>query len=89
MDPICSQLFDFYRTREVELQRFTLQFIPVLIRLYLGCVAHGDKRSCRSIETLLIGIYNLEIVDESGQPKVISFRLPSIAQSSIYHEVSA
>lgn len=38
------------------------------------------------METLLIGIYNLEVVDESGQPKVVSFRLPSLAQSSVYHE---
>lgn len=42
---------------------------------------------CHSVETLLIGIYNLEIIDKSGQPKVISFRIPSIAQASIYHEV--
>lgn len=44
-------------------------------------------QSCWSLETLLIGIYNLEVIDESGQPKVVSFRLPSLAQSSIYHEV--
>lgn len=25
-------------------------------------------------------------MDEAGQPSVISFRLPSLAQSSIYHE---
>lgn len=87
VDRVCSQLFEFYRTREVELQRFTLQFIPVLIRIYLGSVAQGDKRTCRSIEALLIGVYNLEIVDENDQPKAVSFRTPSIAQSSIYHEV--
>lgn len=39
------------------------------------------------METLIIGIYNLEVVDENGQPEVLSFRLPSLAQSSIYHEV--
>lgn len=39
------------------------------------------------METLVIGIYNLEVVDENGQAKVLSFRLPSLAQSSIYHEV--
>jgi hypothetical protein len=44
-------------------------------------------QSCRSVETLLVGLYNLEVVDESGQPKVVSFRLPSLAQASIYHEV--
>ena len=27
-------------------------------------------------------------MDENGQPKVVSFRLPSLAQASIYHEVT-
>ena len=38
------------------------------------------------METLLIGVFNLEVVDEKGEPVVISFRLPSLAQASIYHE---
>ncbi|PSN32692.1 Hyccin [Blattella germanica] len=87
IDPVCNQLFGFYRSREIELQRFTLQFLPTLIFVYLNSVAHGDKKSCRSVETLLVGLYNLEVVDENGQPKVVSFRLPSLAQASIYHEV--
>nr|CAD7263796.1 unnamed protein product [Timema shepardi] len=86
IDPVCSQLFGFYRSREAELQRFTLQFLPTLIFVYLNSLAHGDKKSCRSVETLLIGLYNLEVVNENGQPKVVSFRLPSLAQASIYHE---
>ncbi|KAK7862737.1 hypothetical protein R5R35_002509 [Gryllus longicercus] len=86
IDPVCTQLFGFYRSREVELQRFTLQFLPTLVFVYLNSVAHGDKKSCRSVETLLIGLYNLEVVDENGQPKVVSFRLPSLARDSIYHE---
>ncbi|TGZ58059.1 Uncharacterized protein DBV15_10371 [Temnothorax longispinosus] len=44
------------------------------------------SESCRSLETLLIGLYNLEVVDKSGQQKAISFRLPSLAMLSIYHE---
>lgn len=28
----------------------------------------------------------IQVVDEKGQPKVLSFRVPSIAQSSIYHD---
>lgn len=86
IDPVCTQLFGFYRSRELELQRFTLQFLPTLVFVYLNSVAHGDKKSCRSVETLLIGLYNLEVVDENGQPKVVSFRLPSLARDSIYHE---
>lgn len=88
VDPVCTQLFNFHRSGEEELQRFTLQFIPTLVLLYLENVTHGDRALSRSIETLLIGVYNLEIIDKSGQPKVFSFRIPSIAQASIYHEVS-
>lgn len=87
VDPVCNQLFCFYRSGEEELQRFSLQFIPALIILYLENITHGERQMCRSVETLLIGIYNLEIVDKSGQAKVFSFRIPSIAQASIYHEV--
>lgn len=35
-----------------------------------------------------VGLYNFEVVDEAGKPKTVSFRLPSLAQSSIYHEVN-
>lgn len=86
VDTVCNQLYGFYRSREIELQRFTLQFLPTLIYIYLNSVAHGDKKSCRTVETLLIGLYNLEVVDEAGQPKAVSFRLPSLAMPSIYHE---
>ncbi|XP_067212551.1 hyccin isoform X2 [Linepithema humile] len=86
MDTVCNQLYNFYRSREIELQRFTLQFLPTLIYIYLNSAAHGDIKNCRSLETLLIGLYNLEVVDKSGQQKAISFRLPSLAMLSIYHE---
>ncbi|XP_076244785.1 PI4KA lipid kinase complex subunit hyccin [Calliopsis andreniformis] len=86
VDTVCDQLYNFCRSRETELQRFTLQFLPTLIYIYLNSAAHGDIKNCRSVETLLIGLYNLEIMDKSGQQKVISFRLPSLAMYSIFHE---
>lgn len=89
VDTVCNQLFNFYRSREIHLQRFTLQFVPTLIFIYLNSVAHGDIKNCRSVETLLIGLYNLEVVDKSGENKDISFRLPSLAMLSIYHEPSS
>lgn len=46
----------------------------------------GDKKSCRSVETLLLGIYNIEVSTDDGQPKVVSFRMPVLATASIYHE---
>lgn len=86
LENVCVQLFSFYRSKEVELQRFTLQFVPTLIYTYLSSVAQGNKKCLRCIETLLIGLYNFEVVDEAGKPRVVSFRLPSLAQASIYHE---
>ncbi|XP_068629700.1 hyccin [Battus philenor] len=86
LESVCVQLFSFYRSKEIELQRFTLQFVPTLIFNYLSSVAQCITKNCRCVETLLIGLYNFEVVDESGKPKVVSFRLPSLAQSSIYHE---
>lgn len=83
---ICDQLFSYYRSNEPELKRFTLQFVPTLIYTYLNAVGQGDKKSCRSIETLLLGMYNIEVSTDDGQPKVISFRMPVLAQASIYHE---
>lgn len=49
-------------------------------------MAQGDKKSCRSVETLLISIYNIEISCEDGQSRTVSFRMPILAQASIYHE---
>ncbi|XP_055687831.1 hyccin isoform X1 [Lutzomyia longipalpis] len=83
---ICNQFYSFYKSNETELRRFTLQFVPILIYNYLNAVSQGDKKSCRSIEMLLIVIYNIEISNEDGQPRVVSFRMPVLAQASIYHE---
>ncbi|CAB0012474.1 unnamed protein product [Nesidiocoris tenuis] len=86
VDNVCTTLFGFYRSKEIELKRFTLVFLPTLIYVYLNAVAHGEKKTCRGIEALLVGLYNLEAVDESCQAQNISFRLPSLAQASLYHE---
>lgn len=83
---ICNQLFSYYRSDEAKLKSFTLQFVPTLIYTYLNAVAQGDKKSCRSVETLLLGIYNIEVSTDDGQPKIVSFRMPVLAQASIYHE---
>ncbi|KAL4091814.1 hypothetical protein QTP88_026440 [Uroleucon formosanum] len=89
IDRICGALFNCYRTEETDLHLFVLLFIPHLTYSYLNSIAHVDKQSCRSIEALLIGIYNLEAVDENNTPRFISFRLPSLAQPSMYHEPSS
>lgn len=85
LEGICSQLFSFYQTRDCELQRFVLQYLPTMICIYLTCLTQADRKCVKYVEVLLLGIYNLEIVDTAGKPKIHNFRLPSVAQPSIYH----
>lgn len=80
IDGICQQLLNFYRSGETHLKMFTIQFIPTLVFLHLS-----DK-SYSAVQTLLVSLYNLEVIDSKGQPRSLSFRIPSIAQSSIFHD---
>lgn len=63
-----------------------MQFIPNFIYLYLNAVATGEKQSFRSVETLLLSAYNIEVCNEKGLLKSVSYRMPVLAQASIYHE---
>ncbi|KAM7097006.1 hyccin 2 isoform X3 [Mycteria americana] len=88
LEPVCHQLFELYRSSEVRLKRFTLQFLPEVIWVYLRLTASRDRQSNGCIEALLLGIYNLEIADKDGNNKVLSFTIPSLSKPSIYHEPS-
>ncbi|XP_076866027.1 hyccin [Brachyhypopomus gauderio] len=88
LEPVCHQLFEFYRSGEPRLQRFTLQFLPELVWSYLSVSAGRDLRCSGCVEALLLGIYNLEIVDKHGQSKILSFTIPSLSKPSVYHEPS-
>ncbi|XP_038604765.1 protein FAM126B isoform X2 [Tachyglossus aculeatus] len=59
LEPVCHQLFELYRSSEVRLKRFTLQFLPELIWVYLRLTVSRDRQSNGCIEALLLGIYNL------------------------------
>ncbi|XP_005997154.1 hyccin isoform X3 [Latimeria chalumnae] len=87
-EPVCHQLFEFYRSGEVWLQRFTLQFLPELIWCYLAIAASRDLQSSGCVEALLLGIYNLGIVDKDGCSKLLSFTIPTLSKPSVYHEPS-
>ncbi|XP_043931640.1 protein FAM126B isoform X2 [Protopterus annectens] len=89
LEPVCHQLFELYRSAEMKLKRFTLQFLPELVWVYLQITASRDRQSNGCIEALLLGIYNLEIVDKDGNNKVLSFTIPSLSKPSIYHEPSS
>ncbi|XP_053328244.1 hyccin 2 [Spea bombifrons] len=89
LEPICHQLFELYRSSEVRLKRFTMQFLPALICIYLRHTSSRDRQSNGCIEALLLGIYNLEIADKDGNNKVLSFTIPSLSKPSVYHEPSS
>ncbi|KAM5279897.1 hyccin 2 isoform 1-T1 [Ctenodactylus gundi] len=88
LEPACHQLFELYRSSEARLKRFTLQFLPELMWVYLRLTVSRDRQSHGCIEALLLGIYNLEIADKDGNNKVLSFTIPSLSKPSIYHEPS-
>ncbi|CAL9689784.1 unnamed protein product [Knipowitschia caucasica] len=89
LEPVCHQLFDLYRSSEQRLRRFTLQFLPELLWVYLRLTASRDRQSNGCIEALLLGIYNLEIVDKDGNSRLLSFTIPSLSKPSMYHEPSS
>ncbi|XP_054715009.1 hyccin-like [Uloborus diversus] len=86
LEPLCHQFFSFYRSREENLQNFARQYIPSLIGLYLSSVAKGNRKNVRCVEVVLLGIYNLEVIDSSGKAACLSFRIPLLSKPSIYHE---
>ncbi|XP_053322575.1 hyccin isoform X2 [Spea bombifrons] len=89
LEPVCHQLFEFYRSREKLLRTFTLQFLPELIWCYLSVSSSRHLQSSGCIEALLLSIYNLEIMDEEGRSKILSFTIPSLSKPSVYHEPSS
>lgn len=86
LEPLCNQFFSFYRSREEDLQNFARQYIPCLIGLYLSNIAKGNRKNVRCVEVVLLGIYNLEVIDSSGKVACLSFRIPLLSKPSIYHE---
>ncbi|XP_012935826.1 hyccin, partial [Aplysia californica] len=88
LDPVCHQLFEFYRSPERKLQLFALEFVPSLVWLYLRCLSLLERKVCGGVETFLLGVYNLEIVQADGSPIVETFRIPTLSTASIYHEHS-
>ncbi|XP_060732901.1 hyccin 2-like isoform X2 [Tachysurus vachellii] len=89
LEPVCNQLFELYRNSDARLRRFTLQFLPELVWVYLRFTASRERQINGCIEALLLGIYNLEIVDKEGNGKLLSFTIPSLSKPSIYHEPSS
>ncbi|TNN85838.1 Hyccin [Liparis tanakae] len=45
LEPVCHQLFEFYRSSEAQLHRFTLQFLPELLWSLLSEIVDKDGQS--------------------------------------------
>jgi len=87
LEPLCDLLFTIYRmgkNGEKGYRKFTIQFIPNLVYLYLQNYSEKHEFSC--LETLLISIHNIEQSDAEHSRK--SFKVPSIGTSSIYHDAN-
>lgn len=46
LDPVCHQLFEFYRSKESELKTFSRELIPVVIWTYLSALSTSGKKVC-------------------------------------------
>lgn len=87
LEPLCDLLFTIYRmgkNGEKGYRKFTIQFIPNLVYLYLQ--NYSEKHEFSFLETLLISIHNIEQSDTEHSRK--SFKVPSIGTSSIYHDAN-
>uniref|UniRef100_A0A2K6C0Z6 Hyccin PI4KA lipid kinase complex subunit 2 n=1 Tax=Macaca nemestrina TaxID=9545 RepID=A0A2K6C0Z6_MACNE len=76
LEPVCHQLFELYRSSEVRLKRFTLQFLPELMWVYLRLTVSRDRQSNGCIEALLLGIYNL-VIGGCSEPRLYHCTPPS------------
>ncbi|XP_050045082.1 hyccin isoform X2 [Dermacentor andersoni] len=87
LEPLCEQLFIFFQAQEEALRQFAHFFLPCVIGNYLSSVHRRDvRKSLNCLEILLLGAYNLQILDHEGKPATTLYHIPSISKPSIYHE---
>ncbi|CAF1049157.1 unnamed protein product [Adineta ricciae] len=88
---LCEHLFTLYRN--VQQRSFVLQFLPSFIIAYYDALYHNNpqptngitKDVCSTIDTFLVGLYNLSVLDDGYNDKVHEFRIPNLTIPSIYH----
>lgn len=87
LEPLCEQLFIFFQAQEEALRQFAHFFLPCVIGNYLSNVHRRDlRKTLHCLEILLLGAYNLQILDHEGKPSTTTYHIPSISKPSIYHE---
>ncbi|KAK7081345.1 hypothetical protein SK128_023232, partial [Halocaridina rubra] len=85
-ESVVKQLFTLARSQDERLREFVLLFAPSLLYIYLSSISFGDKKGVGSVEVALLALYNMEVLDEQGQPRITPFRLPTLARQSVFHE---
>lgn len=89
LEQTCSQLLEYYQSGRKQLCCFCWQLVPSLIAAHLNSVATNTRQAMFPVETLLLSLYNVEVVERAasgGQAKVVSFRMPTLIRQSVYHE---
>ncbi|XP_054166468.1 hyccin-like [Oppia nitens] len=90
-EAICSKLYAYYRSNGDDLRVFSLAFIPQLIGVHIMHANNwwsNEMTKCGGVDAMLLGVYNLEVVDNEGQLRATTFRVMSLSKPSIYHEPS-
>lgn len=85
-DFLYEGLFNLYKNGNQRCQFFVLQFLPALISIYLSLLGRKIALGGGRLETLLLSIYNKEAATNTETPFVKSYKIPSLSNSSIYHE---
>ncbi|CAF2221465.1 unnamed protein product [Rotaria magnacalcarata] len=89
---ICDQLFSLYH--DVQHRLFVLQFLPSFVAAYYDVLYHHrhlesiDAKTedvCSTIDTFLVSLYNLTVMDDEHNEKTSEFRIPNLTLPSIYH----
>ncbi|CAF0744229.1 unnamed protein product [Rotaria sordida] len=89
---ICDHLFSLYHN--VQHRLFVLQFLPSFVITYYDVLYHHrhlesidttTKDVCSTIDTFLVGLYNLSVTDDGNNEKTYEFRVPNLTLPSIYH----
>ncbi|UJR23659.1 hypothetical protein I4U23_026643 [Adineta vaga] len=88
---ICDHLFALYHG--VQHRPFVLQFLPSFVIVYYDVLYPRQSESvdattkdvCSTIDTFLVGLYNLTVTDDGHNEKTPEFRIPNLTVPSIYH----
>lgn len=56
-------------------------------RVFSDKIISSIPQGVGSVEVALLALYNMEVLDEQGQPRIAPFRLPTLARQSVFHEV--